>query len=238
MELVVAPIAELRATITRRFEETVAATLHGDDSHLERPDCVTCGLTGGATALIFLGALREASVDWSRITFFWGDERAVPTDHADSNFGLAQRLLLLPLGADAPAAKRMPADEADLPAAARRYANQLPPALDLLILGVGEDGHICSLFPGHRALTTDDERVTVVEDSPSPPPRRMTLTLPYVLASRRIWVVAVGPRKAGIVQRAVARQSASTPLDLVTARGRDVTIFTDQEVRGASRSQN
>ena len=237
MELVVAPIAELRSRIAHLFEETVGATLDRGSGAADQPYSFTCGLTGGATALIFLGALRESQVEWSRITLYWGDERAVPPDHAASNFGLAERLLLSPLGARAPNAVRMPADDPDLPAAARKYAAQLPPALDLLILGAGDDGHVCSLFPGHRALTTDDERVTVIEDSPKPPPRRMTLTLPYVLASPRIWVVAVGPRKAPILERAVSRYSASTPLELVVAQGCDVTIFTDQVLKPGSRDK-
>lgn len=228
MELVVAPIVELRARLTHLFEDVVAATVAGGSAAADRPDAFACGLTGGATALIFLGALREAAVNWSRITLYWGDERAVPPDHPDSNFGLAERLLLTPLGARAPNARRMPADQPDLAAAARAYAAELPPALDLLILGVGDDGHVCSLFPGHRALTTRDERVTAIDDSPKPPPRRMTLTLPYVLAAHRTWIVAVGPRKAPILQHAVAGQALATPLDLVVAQGGDVTIFTDQ----------
>ncbi len=196
MDLIVAPIAELRSRLTHRFEETVASVVDRGTGASIQPHTFTCGLTGGATALIFLGALREAAVDWSRLTLYWGDERAVPPDHVDSNFGLAERLLLSPLGARAPYAVRMPADDTYLTPAARRYAEQLPAALDLLILGVGEDGHVCSLFPGHPALAVTDERVTIVEDAPKPPPRRMTLTMPYVLAARQSWVVAVGPRKA------------------------------------------
>ena len=228
MELVVAPIAELKSTISHLFEETVAGALDHGSGAADGPYSFSCGLTGGATALIVLGALRDAAVDWTRITLYWGDERAVPPDHADSNFGLAERLLLSPLGARAPNAVRMPADTPGLPAAARNYAALLPPALDLLILGAGEDGHVCSLFPGHRALTTEDERVTVIEDSPKPPPRRMTLTLPYILASQRIWIVAIGPSKRPILQKAVSGQDLSTPLELVIAQGHNVTIFTDQ----------
>jgi len=228
MELVIAPIAELRTRLTHRFEETVAAVVDRGTGAGNQPHTFSCGLTGGATAIIFLGALREAAVDWSRVTLYWGDERAVPPDHVDSNYGLAERLLLGPLGARAPYAVRMPADEPELGAAARRYAEQLPPALDLLILGVGEDGHVCSLFPGHPALRVTDEGVSVVEDAPKRPPRRMTLTLPYVLASRRTWVVAVGPRKAPVLKQALERKSASTPLDLVVAQSPAVTVFTDQ----------
>jgi len=232
MELVVAPIAELRTRLTHRFEETVATIVDRGTGAANQPHSFTCGLTGGATALIFLGALREAAVDWSRITLYWGDERAVPPDHLDSNFGLAERLLLSPLGARAPYAVRMPADEPYLSPAARDYAERLPPALDLLILGAGDDGHVCSLFPGHPALTVTDERVTVVEDAPKPPPRRMTLTLPYVLASHHTWVVAVGPRKAPVLRQALSRTAASTPLDLVAAQSVAVTIFTDQHFEG------
>jgi 6-phosphogluconolactonase len=236
MELVVAPIAELRSGLTHRFEEVVAAVVERGTGAGPQPQTFTCGLTGGATALIFLGALREAAVDWSRITLYWGDERAVPPDHVDSNFGLAERLLLSPLGARAPYALRMPADEPYLSPAARDYADRLPPALDLLILGVGDDGHVCSLFPGHPALTVNDERVTVVEDAPKPPPRRMTLTLPYVLASLHTWVVAVGPRKAPVLRHALSRKPASTPLDLVVAQSIAVTVFTDQNLEGSQSS--
>jgi 6-phosphogluconolactonase len=225
MELVVKPIAELRARISHQFEELVAATLEQPTSIDD--EAVTCGITGGATALIFLGALREAHAEWSRVTLFWGDERAVPPDDEDSNFGLAERLLLSPLGANAPSAIRMPADDPNPHAAARRYAEHLPQALDLLILGVGDDGHVCSLFPGHRALVTEDQRVTFIEDAPKAPRRRMTLTLPYVLAARHIWVIAVGPRKEPVMRQAIRQQAASTPLDLVVAQGRNVTIFTD-----------
>src|SRR5918994_7475024 len=163
MELVVVPIAELRPQLTHLFEEVVTRTLESGSGVADAPYSFSCGLTGGATALIFLGALREADVDWSRITLYWGDERAVPPDHADSNYGLAERLLLSPLGARAPNAIRMQAEDAQPGAAARKYASALPSALDLLILGVGDDGHVCSLFPGHRALATEDDRVTVIE---------------------------------------------------------------------------
>jgi len=231
MELIVAPIASLRAQITHAFEDVVGATLNRGEGQGNDPYTFTCGLTGGSTALIFLGALREAAVEWSRITLYWGDERAVPPDHPDSNYGLAERLLLSPLGARAPHAVRMPADQPDLNKAASEYGDALPPALDLLILGVGDDGHVCSLFPGHRALMVEDARVVAIEDSPKPPPRRLTLTLSYVLRSRHVWIVAVGPRKVPILERAIAGHKPSTPVALVIHQSRDVTIFTDQAIR-------
>jgi 6-phosphogluconolactonase len=231
MELVVAPIAELRARLTHLFEELVGSTLDRGVGYSPEPHAFTCGVTGGSTALIFLPALREANVDWSRITLFWGDERAVPPDSVDSNYALAEQMLLRPLGARAPNAVRMPAEIPDLNFAAREYAALLPPALDLLILGVGDDGHVCSLFPGHRALMEESARVIAIDDSPKPPPRRLTLSMSYVLRSRQAWVVAVGERKRVLLQRAVQRHDLSTPLDLVVAQARDVTVFTDQQMR-------
>ena len=228
MELVVAPIAELRARLAHHFEEVVGATLDRGDGLASAPHTFTCGLTGGSTALIFLPALRDATVDWSHVTLYWGDERAVAADSIDSNFALAEQMLLRPLAARAPNAIRMQGELPDLRHAAREYAAALPPALDLLILGVGDDGHVCSLFPGHPALLEDSARVVVIEDSPKPPPRRLSLSLQYVLRSRQVWIVAVGERKRALLMRAIARKDSSTPVDLVVAQGRDVTIFTDQ----------
>lgn len=227
MELVVAHIAELKARLTHQFEELVGETLDRGATN-----AFACGVTGGSTALIFLPALREANVDWSRLTLFWGDERAVPPDSDDSNYRLVEDMLLRPLAARAPNAIRMQGEMPDLQYAAREYAALLPPALDLLILGVGDDGHVCSLFPGHPALTENNARVLVVEDSPKPPPRRLTLSLSYVLRSKSLWIVAVGERKRVLLQNAIRREQPSTPIDLVVAQGREVVIFTDQSLRG------
>lgn len=231
MELIVASIVELRSQIAHLFEETVGGALDRGDSATAEPYRFACGLSGGSTALIFLGALREAAVPWSQITLYWGDERAVPPDHPDSNYGLAERLLLSPLGARAPHAVRMRGELPDLEAAAADYDHAMPPALDLLILGTGEDGHVCSLFPGHKALMIEDHRVIAIDDAPKPPPRRLTLSLPYVCLSRRVWIVAVGPRKLPILQAAVSGHTLATPLDIVVRRAREVTVFTDQSIR-------
>ena len=226
MELVGAPVTELKALLTQSFE---------DWSKEGR----SCALSGGATALIFLGALRNATVDWRRITLFWADERAVPPDDPDSNYGLAERMLLSPLGARAPRAIRMPA-EANLGQAALWYDDvlateldngALDAALDLAILGVGEDGHVCSLFPGHPALAQDELRAVAIEDAPKPPARRLSLTLRFVLQTKQIWLVAVGARKLPVLQAAINKTSSSTPVDMLLRHGKDVTVFTDQTIR-------
>ena len=235
MELVVARIDELRSRLTESFE----AWAHADVGPAQR----SCALSGGATALIFLGALKKANVDWSRISLFRADERAVSPDDPESTYGIAQRMLLEPLGANAPRAFRMAFDASldrpgmsSLGTAAMKYDMLLARELknggmDLALLGVGEDGHICSLFPGHRALMVDDLRVVAVEDAPKPPPRRLTLSLPFVLRTKKIWLIAVGPRKLPVLHAALSRTQRTTPLDLLLHQAKDVTVFTDQVIR-------
>lgn len=195
------------------------------------------GLSGGGTALLFLDALKVAQVDWRRIALFWVDERAVPPDAPQSNFGAAERLLLEPLGAAAPVAWRMPADMPDLDEAAALYdatlAHELGErgGLDLAILGIGEDGHIASLFPGHPALLNDRLRVVAVEGSPKPPPRRLSLTLPFLGRSHTVWIVALGQRKKPVLQGAITGDRPSTPLSLLLRQVKRATVFTDQAIQ-------
>jgi 6-phosphogluconolactonase len=222
MELVGAPASELKGLLTASFEEWAR-------------EGQSCALSGGATAMIFLPAIRAANVDWDRLTLFWADERAVPVDDPDSNYGLAERMLLSPLGARAPRAIRMPADTPQLGQAALWYDDALATELkggplDLAILGVGEDGHVCSLFPGHKALLVQDLRTVAIEDSPKPPARRLSLTLRYVLQTKKIWVIAIGARKLPVLRAALEKTSRSTPLDLLMRHAKDVTVFTDQTI--------
>jgi 6-phosphogluconolactonase len=226
MELVGAPVAELRSLLSASFEDW-------SNSSDKRQ---SCGLSGGATALIFLGALRQAQVDWRQITLFWVDERAVSPEDPESNFGVAERMLLQPLGAKAPTAIRMPTDKMPLGQAALWYDDALATylhngPLDLALLGVGEDGHICSLFPGHRALMYDDLRVVAIEDAPKPRARRLSLSLRFVTQTKKIWLIALGPRKLPVLQAAIKKTSNATPLDLLLRQAKDVTVFTDQAIR-------
>lgn len=241
MELVHAAVPELKNLLTQSFE---------DWSQEGR----SCALSGGATALIFLPALRAAKVDWSRITLFWADERAVPADDPGSNYGIAERMLLSPLGAKAPRAIRMPFDSADssggvslaqggpartLEQAALVYDDILAHelnggVLDLAILGVGEDGHVCSIFKGADGAPGAqgaELRVMAVEDAPKPPRRRLSLTMRFLLQTRHIWIVAVGPRKLPVLHAALSKTQRSTPLDVVVHQAKDVTVFTDQVIR-------
>ena len=222
MELVHAPVPELKNLLTQSFEDWAQ-------------DGRSVALSGGGTALIFLPALRAAKVDWSKITLFWADERAVPADDPESNYGIAERMLLSPLGAKAPHAVRMPADMPNLGEAALKYDEALAAlrggALDLALLGIGEDGHVASLFPGHKALEQNELRTVAVEDSPKPPKRRLSLTMRYLLQTKKVWIVAVGPRKLPVLQAALSKTQRSTPLDSLLYQAKDVTVFTDQVIR-------
>jgi len=187
-------------------------------------------LPGGSTAETLLPELARAPLDWSRFEFFWGDERAVPPDHPDSNYALGRRLLLEPIGAAPGSVHRMVAEGPDLEAAARQHEALLtealgdPPVLDFVLMGMGPDGHVCSLFPGHPALGEAARRVLAISDSPKPPPRRITLALPVLEGARVVCVAAFGESKATALQAALEDPASTLPVALV-ARRRTETLF-------------
>jgi 6-phosphogluconolactonase len=187
-------------------------------------------LPGGSTAETLLPALGRAPIDWARFEFFWGDERATAPDHPDSNYGLCRRLFLEPIGALPARIHRMVAEGPDLEAAARQHEALLveilgdPPVLDFVLMGMGPDGHVCSLFPGHPALLETTRRVLAVSDSPKLPPRRITLSLPVLEAARIVCVAAFGESKAAALQAALEDPASTLPAALV-ARRRGRTVF-------------
>jgi 6-phosphogluconolactonase len=177
--------------------------------------------------------LAHADVNWSLTQVFWTDERAVAPSDPQSNYGLAWQLWLRHVEIPAAGIHRMPADTADLDRAAAAYDVDLrqalgdPPALDLLLLGVGPDGHVCSLFPGHPALNERTRYAVAVGDAPKPPPHRMTLTLPAIRAARAILVCATGEEKAEAVRDGLNNQDAVSPLALATRGHGDVAWLLD-----------
>lgn len=168
---------------------------------------VSLMLSGGTTPRAVYGVLAvpplAASVPWDRVDFYFGDERAVPREDPESNYGLARRALFDPLGAAPGQVFRMEADDFDLEAAAGRYGALLPEPVDLVLLGIGADGHTASLFPGQPALDETARRVAVVR-GPKPPVLRMTVTPPVLVEAGEIVVLATGTDKAEAVRRAVA----------------------------------
>jgi 6-phosphogluconolactonase len=190
-------------------------------------------LTGGSVATTFYPEMSRTRCDWSRIAFFWGDERAVPPGHPDSNYGLARKLWLDPAGVPAASIHRMEAERPDIEGAARAYEDTLvrvagdPPRLDLVLLGVGPDGHICSLFPGHALLAEERRYVAAVEDSPKPPPRRLTLTLPVLRAAQVLAVVAMGEAKAAVMREALDDPGSSLPVSLALRAAARAVVLLD-----------
>ena len=173
-------------------------------------------LPGGSAAAAFLPELARQPLEWDKVQLFWGDERAVPPDDPESNFGLARRLLIDPLALPPGNVHRMQADTFPLGEAAARYAETLvrllgsPPRLDVVLLGLGPDGHVCSLFPGHPLLDHTGW-AACLDDSPKPPAKRVTLTLETLRHARVVAIAALGSAKASIVQRVLQAPKCSLP---------------------------
>ena len=172
------------------------------------PDpAVHLAVPGGRTAAALFDALCAPpfanQVQWPRLRLYFADERSVPPTDPESNYRLAREHLIDPLMLPESQVHRMRGEAGDLAAAAREYAVLLERPLDLVVLGLGEDGHVASLFPGSPLIEEHDRRVAVVEDSPKPPPRRLTLTPRAFAEARRVLVVSEGKEKSAAAMRAL-----------------------------------
>ena len=163
---------------------------------------------GGRTPRGMLASLaatdRADAPDWTRVTVLLADERALPSGDPERNDWLVRETLLAPLGGRAPRFVPMRAEDADLERAAQDYASELAVPLDLVVLGVGEDGHVASLFPGSPLFSDAARLVAVVRDSPKPPPVRLTLAPRALAEARAVLVLASGSGKADAVAAALA----------------------------------
>ncbi len=180
--------------------EDVAAAAAADIAEAVRDGARSLVLAGGNTPRRCYELLAHLDVAWGRVSVLFGDERCVHADHPDSNYRMAREALLDHV---APATVyRIPA-ELGPDEAAGLYAHVVGAVapLDIVLLGVGEDGHTASLFPGHPALTASGLAVGI-RDAPKPPPQRVTLTLPALQAARRVIILATGAGKADAVARA------------------------------------
>jgi 6-phosphogluconolactonase len=183
---------EAAAWMARALQDALAA----------RPRA-SLALSGGGTPGPAYRALADMKLPWERVDLFFVDERFVPPDHAESNYRLVEDTLLRPLRLPSSQVFRMEGEREDRDAAARDYEAKLPPVLDVVLLGMGPDGHTASLFPGHPALEERERRVLAVV-GPKPPPWRMTLTLPVLLSARAVLNLVAGAGKADAVRRALA----------------------------------
>jgi len=195
-------------------------------------------LSGGRIAGDFFRAVaenaRRRSISSAAVQFFWGDERCVPPQDPESNYGLAEKWLLQPLQVSAAQVHRirgeLPPEEAASEAAAelRRLAPANPdgqPVLDLIFLGMGEDGHIASLFPATPPESIPPDAVYWPVTAVKPPPKRITLTYPAIIAAREVWVLASGAGKTEALRASLA--GTQTPLGRLLSMRPQTRIFTD-----------
>ena len=223
-ELIVVPTpSELTRPAAEWLELEMTRAITG------RGACAVC-LAGGRTPEPVYRELASASsIDWTRVVVFFGDERAVPPDHPDSNYLMVHRVLLSRVPVPAGQVHRMEAERSDREAAAREYERLLPLRLDILVLGMGPDGHTASLFPGSAALD-ERQRLVLPVIGAKPPPQRLTITPPVIEAARRVAVIATGEDKAAMVARAV--EGPLAPKDVPVQLARRGTWFLDQAAAG------
>lgn len=210
---------------------------------IDRQGYCTFALAGGTTPAALFRVLSHPpfskSICWSKIFFFFGDERVVPLDHPDSNFMLARQNLLTDLGIANDHIFRMPVEISPTSAAARSYQQTMAetfgslssreqpyadgeyPSFDLILLGMGMDGHTASLFPGHPALSRTDWVAEVEADQALPPVPRLTLTLPVINNADTVLFLIGGAEKIRLADSFLSGPPQSRyPASLVHPRQR------------------
>jgi 6-phosphogluconolactonase len=198
-------------------------------------------LTGGTMGSAILAAVAQSpardAIDWSRLDVWWGDERFLPTGHPDRNETQNRAALLEAVPLDPERVHPMPGpdgpDGDDVEAAAERYADLLAdhaprgeatPIFDILLLGMGPDAHVASLFPGAPALYETDRSVVGVHGSPKPPPTRISLTMPVLRRADDVWFLVAGADKAHAVGLALSG-AGEVQAPAAGPRGRRLTLW-------------
>src|SRR5471032_642617 len=208
---------ELAARAASVWLDEIAAA-----NHAARPHCVA--LSGGRIALKFFTSVvaqtRARAISLGLVHFFWADERCVQPDDTESNFRAAHELLFAPLrindaqihrvhGEDSPEIAAQKATMDICHVAPKNATGQ--PVLDLIFLGMGEDGHVASLFPGKTEGTIPANIFCAVKNSPKPPPNRVTLNYASIAAAKNVWVLASGAGKETALRESIL-PNGKTPL--------------------------
>ncbi|HHY84227.1 MAG TPA: 6-phosphogluconolactonase [Verrucomicrobia bacterium] len=228
-----ASASELADTVATEWLNHVTAALSA------RP-FYAVALSGGRISRSLFAAIAEKAlarkVSLDGVHFFWADERCVPPDDPESNFRLAYDLMLRPLNVREAHIHRIRGEEGPVAAAAaaeaelRRVVDASGrPILDLVFLGLGEDGHIASLFPGRSQPEEEGACYVPVFDAPKPPPSRVSLTASALSRAREVWMLASGAGKEAALDRSLI--GATTPFGALVARRSLTRIFTDIPVR-------
>ncbi|MBM4440037.1 MAG: 6-phosphogluconolactonase [Candidatus Rokubacteria bacterium] len=232
----------VRAADTAALADAAAAAiLEAAQTAVREHGRFTIALAGGATPASTYTRLAQSpfvdAMPWDRTWVFFGDERMVPPHHPESNFRMADERLLSKVPLDADHVFRMRGEAEDSDAAASDYTKQLldtcperrgggMPRLDLVLLGVGVDGHTASLFPGSPAVRETFRPVVAVHAAAAAIPERLTLTFPVINAAARVFVLVAGPEKAKVV-KAVLADRALTPAGMVRPTDGELRWYLD-----------
>lgn len=213
------------------FDDAAALAL-GAAEHISRTAMIrvasrgrfSLALSGGRTPELLYRLLGQPPyrdrIEWPRVRLYFADERAVATTDPDSNFRMARETLIDHVPIPPPNVHRMKGDYADLDAAAEEYEARITEPIDLMILGLGEDGHTASIFPGSAAARERQRRVVVVRESPKPPPKRLTVTPRVIDEAREVLMLVTGASKAEAVSRSLAEDANPVEVPGALARTR------------------
>ena len=194
-------VTDRRAAVTGAAADWIAAAIA--ETVAERGRCSIAFSGGREPRPVYADlARRYADLPWDRVIACFGDERCVPPDHAASNYRMVNELLLRDVPVPAAQVLRMPGEEPYRDAAARAYERVLPDPLDILLLGMGEDGHTASLFP-HAPQLQEQVRRVLPSESPVPPHARLTITPTVIASARRVAVLVTSGKKAAMLARAL-----------------------------------
>ncbi|HEX4823012.1 MAG TPA: 6-phosphogluconolactonase [Candidatus Polarisedimenticolaceae bacterium] len=227
-----APVEILRERFAERVERGARRAVADRGSF-------TLALSGGSAATVLLPRLVRAAVDWRRVDVFWIDERAVPQDDPESNAGAAMTAFIRRVPLRTERVHVMPAASPDLAAAAEEYERTMrrvlggTPAFDLVFLGMGPDGHVASLFPGHPLLEESRRWVAAVTDSPKPPPARLTVTMPVLQSARETVLFVTGTEKGTKLAGALRHPENGLPVARALDGPGTATILVDEEAGSA-----
>jgi 6-phosphogluconolactonase len=192
-----------------------------------------CAVPGGSVATTVFPALARQVLSWPEVDILLADERMVPPEDPDANQRAVREHWLAHIAGPPPAFHPMPTSGVSAAEAARRAGATLrevagsPPRIHLVILGVGPDGHVASLFPESRAWRDAPDWVIAVDDSPKPPRDRLSLGLPALAAAHAIWFVAFGHEKAAAIAEARRAPASPLPVAVVARAGPRVRWFLD-----------
>ena len=207
--------------------EALCTEMEAAYSTLEKPSIFIIGLSGGSLPKFFLAAAKQANINWSTVKFIFCDERLVPFNDKESTFGVFKEKVVgeiegvsensfVTVDVSLPPEKAAEDYEAKLKSLSCPTTEDGFPRFDVLLLGMGPDGHTCSLFPNHPLLEEKTKIVAPITDSPKPPPERVTLTYPVLNNAKNIIFVSTGDGKKDVIEKILKHQDNTFPATRVS----------------------